>query len=400
MEVPVPWTEETKVDKRQRFVMRLEEDVSMAQACRDFGITRKTGYKWKKRFEEEGVDGLEDRSRAPDTIPHKTDPAVEQKICMVREDEPQFGPKKIRARLEHEFPGGDWPAASTIGAILKRRGYIDASCPPDSPEAPPRDEPLEEADRPNKIWSIDFKGQFELGNGQMCFPLTITDNYSRMVVGCKALPSTSGQPVYKYLQDVFERWGLPERVRSDNGAPFASAAPHGLSWVSAWWTALGIEHERIDPGCPQQNPRHERFHLTLKRWCARPAAETMAAQQRVFERFIEKFNQRRPHESLDQSVPASAHSTCDAGNFSDADTTLDYPVCDFSRKVSSNGTIKVGGQVIQVSEALRGFDVGLKEVLPDLWVVVFADKPVGYLESGDTTITRIDKHGYPKQLRF
>jgi len=395
----MPWMEDTKVEKRQKFIMRLEQDVSMAQACREFGISRPTGYKWKDRFEQEGPQGLEDRSSAPHNIPHKTDPVVASKVCMMREAEPNFGPKKLLARLEHEYPGADWPAASTIGAILKRNGYIDEKSPPDTSQAPPRTEPLEEADRPNRIWSVDFKGQFELGNGQMCYPLTITDNYSRMVFGAKALPSTAGAPAKDYIQSVFTEWGIPERIRTDNGQPFASSAPHGLSSLSAWWVALGITHERIDPGCPHQNPRHERFHLTLKRWCARPAAQTMERQQHSFDDFMDKFNRERPHEAHGEQPPVSAHED-NTAEFSPSKATLSYPMCDFSRKVRTDGTIKVAGRLIRVSEAFQGFAVGLKETIPGVWVVVFADKPVGYFEPDDDSITPIDKHPIPKQARL
>jgi transposase InsO family protein len=296
----MPWIEETKVEQRLKFVTRVrEENISVAKACREFGISRPTGYKWLKRY------GLEDRSRAPDEIPHKTDKQTEERICALRTCYPSFGPKKLRAWLCREHSDADWPAPSTIGDILKRNGMIEER--QTRRKTPPASNPLARADAPNRIWSTDFKDQFELENGQMCYPLTITDNYSRMVLGCYALPSTKGEPVKERFEQAFCRWGVPEAIRSDNGAPFASRAPGGLSWLSAWWLSLGIEHERIEPGKPQQNGRHERMHLTLKQQTARPAEANMDDQQRRFDEFVTFFNELRPHEALEQSVPTKSH---------------------------------------------------------------------------------------------
>lgn len=384
----MPWTDETKVEQRFRFVLQVrEENQSVAAACREAGISRTTGYKWLDRYDEDGLEGLENRSRAPDTIPHKTDEETEQMICALREQHPQFGPKKLKAWLAREHPEADWPASSTIGNILKRNGLVEPRTT--SSKAPPATDPLAEADEPDRLWSADFKGQFELRDGAMCYPLTVTDNYSRMILACKALPSTAGQPVRKRFEQLFERRGLPDAIRTDNGAPFASTAPSGLTRLSAWWRALGIVHERIEPGKPQQNSRHERMHLTLKESATRPAEDNLEAQQERFDKFRLFFNQLRPHESHDQQTPSSKYKsdTCD---FYDDTKQLRYPTCDITRSVHADGTIQFAGESIYVTEALREHHVGLTEADVDVWVVSFAGVDIGLFEPGDQSMTAIN----------
>lgn len=393
----MPWMEDSKVEQRLQFILKVrQEGIPIKQACQHFDISRPTGYKWLDRYDEEGIEGLKDRSRAPDTIPHKTDEQTEEAICALRQQYPQFGPKKLRAWLCREHPDANWPAASTIGDILKRNGLIEERKTRD--KTPPYTEPLGEATSPNSIWSADFKGQFELADGSLCYPLTITDNYSRMLLGCKALPSTKGQPVEAYMQTVFAEWGLPEAIRTDNGAPFASRAPHGLAQLSAWWTALGITHQRCEPGKPQQNGRHERMHLTLKQDTTRPAAETMAAQQSAFDRFQTFFNQLRPHEAIDQQTPASIHSRSPR-RMPETLESLRYPHCDVTRTVKSNGYIKFGNTKIYVTEALGRFTVGLTETDVDVWVVSFADTHIGVFESGETSMTASSRQSSAHQTR-
>lgn len=385
----MPWMEESKMEQRFRFVLKVQEDdMSVAAACREFNISRPTGYKWLKRYEEEGLEGLEDRPSVPAEIPHKTDEELETKICTLRRHQPELGPKKLRAWLEREYPDADWPAPSTIGAILRRNGLIEEQT--QRRKTPPATDPLEEADAPNRIWSADFKGQFELDDGSMCFPLTVTDNYSRMILGCYALPSTKGGPVQEGFEEVFAEYGLPDAIRTDNGAPFASRAARGLSALSAWWLSLGIEHERIEPGEPQQNGRHERMHLTLKRHTARPAAGTMEAQQKQFDEFTRFFNELRPHESLDQTPPRRHHQTA-SRELSDASTELSYPECDLERNVTVNGNMWFANAKTYVSKALTGYRVGLVEADVDVWVIRFAGKDVGLVEPGDNSMAPLDK---------
>lgn len=385
----MPWIEETKVEQRLKFVLRVrEEGWSIARACREANISRPTGYKWLNRYDDEGLDGLDDRSRAPKNIPHKTDEQTEQLVCALREEYPNLGPKKLRAWLAREHPDADWPAPSTIGNILDRNGLIEERTT--RRKTPPATDPLGEADEPNRIWSADFKGQFEVQNGSMCYPLTVTDNFSRMLLGCVALPSTKGKPVQDRFERLFKEYGLPEAIRTDNGSPFASRAAAGLSYVSAGWLSLGIEHERIEPGKPQQNGRHERMHLTLKKHTARPAEETLEDQQESFDDFRGFYNELRPHEALEQKTPCSYYSRSDRA-YPDNAQEPGYATCDVQRSVNSNGYIKFASQSIYVSEALRGHQVGLVEADVDVWVVNFAGIDVGLFEPGDRSMSPLEK---------
>ncbi|MCA9565256.1 MAG: transposase [Myxococcales bacterium] len=259
----VGWREDSVVDQRAHFVLRVrQEGAEVAATCREFGISRKTGHKWLKRYDEDGLSALEDESRAPRSQPHKTPEELVQPIVATRRRYPTWGPKKIRAMLIRQHPDVAWPAASTVGEILNREGLVT---PRKRRRRTPRyGEPLAKAVAPNKLWSVDFKGQFQLGDGTMCYPLTVTDNYSRMLLGCYALPSTATPGARGAMERVFADWGIPEAIRSDNGSPFASRGILGLSRLSAWWVGMGVKHERIRPGKPQENGRHERMHLTLK----------------------------------------------------------------------------------------------------------------------------------------
>lgn len=383
------WMEATKVEQRLKFVLRVtREECSMAKACREFGISRPTGYKWLERYEEVGLDGLSDHSRAPHMVPHKTDEKTEELICALRRRYPQLGPKKLRAWLSRQHPDTQWPAASTIGDILERNGLVEQR--KRRKRTPPGTQPLAAADVPNRVWSADFKGQFELGDGTMCYPLTVTDNYSRMILGCYALGSTAGAPSRTCFEKIFSTYGLPDAIRTDNGSPFASRAPAGLSRLSAWWWSLGVAHERIEPGKPQQNGRHERMHLTLKQHTARPAKSTMKAQQHAFDDFVSFFNDLRPHESLDQTPPIEHHARS-SRRFPEDVAPLTYDLCDVERCVSSNGTTTFANRTLYVTEALAGQRIGLVEADVDVWVVNFAGMDIGIFEPGEHSITPLEK---------
>lgn len=380
------WDETSVMEQRFEFVMKVvRENYSVAEACRQHSISRNTGYKWLDRWDKEGIEGLKDRSRAPDTIPHKTAPDVEKAVCTLRKRLPNFGPKKLKAWLTRQHPDIQWPHPSTIGRILERNDLIEAS-QADSHKSPPYTDPLEDADRPNRIWSADFKGEFELSNGQVCYPLTVTDNYSRRILGTYALGSTKTALTKPCFKQIFKDVGVPEAIRTDNGAPFASNAPRGLSQLSAWWVRLGIKHERIPPGKPQKNGRHERMHLTLKEETTRPAESTMEAQQKRFNDFRDFFNKLRPHEALGQVVPDKLYEPCQK-DYPSTLPSLDYPNCDLTRKVNSKGTIKLFNRSIYVSEAIAGYHVGLVEVEPDIWTVNFAEHDIGIFENGETKLT-------------
>lgn len=385
----MPWMEESVVEQRLQFVLRVrKEEVSIAQACREFGISRPTAYKWLERYDEHGLDGLEDRSRAPGHIPHKTDEKTEQLVCALRRKYPNLGPKKLRAWLMREHPEADWPAPSTIGNILKRNGLIEPR--KTRRKTAPATEPLADADAPNRIWSADYKGQFELEDGSMCYPLTVSDNHSRMVLGCFALPSTGSAHAKSCFEQVFSTWGMPQAIRTDNGSPFASHAVRGLSSLSAWWLALGIDHERIEPGKPQQNGRHERMHLTLKEETTRPAASTLEKQQKRFDDFCTFFNELRPHEALEQTVPLNHHQRSEK-TFDGQVPKLDYSGCDVVRSVKTSGEIKFASQTIYISQALGGRQVGLVEVDVDVWLVTYAGYDLGFFEPGESSLSALDK---------
>jgi len=297
----LPWQETSPVKERLKFLEAcIAEEDSMTELCRRFGISRKTGYKWLDRY----MTGLEveDRSSRPKTSPNAVEPRIETAIVASRKRRPKWGPRKLRAALQRVNPGVTFPSVSAFAQILKRHGLI----PPRRrrQRTPPSTMPLAHAKGPNTLWCIDFKGDFMTGS-KRCYPLTITDAFSRYLIACVALTDTKATTVRRAMKPVFEEFGLPEAIRSDNGSPFASASSlHAMTEVSLWWMKLGLRHERIEPGKPQQNGRHERMHLTLKQETAMPPELSRAAQQRSFDRFRAEYNDERPHEALDNAVPA------------------------------------------------------------------------------------------------
>lgn len=381
----MPWREISKVELRKEFANSvLLDEMPIAEACRLYGISRPTGYKWLRRYEAQGVTGLSDLSRAPKSISHRTPEEVEDTIVQLRQRYPSFGPKKLRALLLQRSPQQDWPATSTIGEILDRRGLIDPR--EGRRRTPPSTAPLSHAVQPNDVWSVDFKGQFLLGNGVLCYPFTVTDNASRMLLAVDGYPSTQGGPVRQSMERLFHLHGLPMAIRSDNGAPFASAGVLGLSTLSAWWLSLGITHERIEAGHPEQNGRHERMHLTLKRETTRPAAPDMAGQQGRFDTFLAYYNQERPHEALGQIPPVSAWRPSVRRYPGDV-KPLDYHRCDLIKTITPSGNLKFQRNELYLGLALAGHRVGLTEIEPDVWLVGFAGHDLGLFEPGDARVS-------------
>ena len=300
----MPWKETCVVDQRVRFIAALQEDPrgNFSRLCERFGIARSVGYKWVERYNELGPAGLADRESVARGCPHKTPDAVEDRVVSLRKRHPFDGPKKLRQRL---LDIGELqivvPAASTIGEILDRYGLIRPTRA--RLRVPPSTTPLAHAHGPNDVWSVDFKGHFATSDGARCHPLTISDNATRFLIKCESLREPKDAPVREQFELAFREFGLPARIRSDNGAPFASKAVGGLSRLSVWWIQLGIIPERIEPGHPEQNGRHERMHKTLKEQTASPPAATLADQQRAFDRFRADYNNDRPHEALGQTPP-------------------------------------------------------------------------------------------------
>ncbi|APO76071.1 IS481 family insertion sequence transposase protein [Rhizobium etli 8C-3] len=301
----MPWKETSVMEERLRFVARLLEGEGMSEVCRAFGISRKTGYKIFNRHKDDGLEALTDRSRRPVRYANQLPDPVEAMIVHLKKEKPHWGARKIRELLVKRLAGDvRIPAKSTVHAVLDRHGLVSQARKRNRANKAVGTQ-LSEALEPNDLWCADFKGEFKLGNGRYCYPLTITDQASRYLLCCEAFESTREQGVFEAFRRIFTEHGLPAAIRSDNGLPFAS--PNGLynlSKLSVWWLRLGIGLERIRPGHPQQNGRHERMHLTLKKEATRPPGRNTLQQQARFDAFVSEFNEERPHEALDMKVPA------------------------------------------------------------------------------------------------
>ena len=357
------------MEERIKFISHyLEGELSMSALCREFGISRKTGYKLVGRFIENQLEGLKDRSRAPHHHPNAVSGSIEDSIVAARRCHQTWGPKKLRAWLARTEPSKSWPAASTIGEILHRHGL---SVPRRrSRKTVVYSEPFVGCDYPNAVWSADFKGWFMTGDGTRCDPLTISDNYSRYLLRCQTMAS----PDYAHVQPVFEaafrEYGLPVAIRTDNGAPFATTTVAGLSRLSVWWLKLGIVPERIVPGHPEQNGRHERMHRTLKRETATPPKSTWRAQQRAFDRFRREYNQERPHEAIDQLTPDNLYQPSPR-EYPLILPEMTYPDDMLVRSVKSQGDISWKSRHVYLSETLAGEQVGLRPVTDRLYDIYF-----------------------------
>lgn len=373
----MPWEETTPMEERFRFVEDFESALySVTELCERYGISRKTGYKWLNRYGVEGEAGLRDRSRAPRRSPSQTAACVVEPLLALRRKHPTWGPRKLLAFLAKGNPQEAWPSASTAGAILKRHGLVQERRRSRS-RSPVERGRLTQATAPNQVWACDFKGQFRTADGQLCYPLTVTDSYSRYLLGVEGLVSV-GEP---YSWPVFERlfrfYGLPQVIRSDNGSPFASRGLAGLTRLSVRWLKLGIKPERIKPGHPEQNGSHERMHRDLKRETVRPPAANKAAQQARFDEFRQIRNQDRPHEALGQKTPAELYSTSPRPYPSKLIEPPCYPGHFEVRYVRPAGEIKFRGRYLFLGEALRGEHVGLEEFDDGRWSLYFADFLLG-----------------------
>lgn len=356
------WKVVAVAEQRFRLVKEMRRgEWSVAELCRQQGISRPTAYKWLERFDAEGLKGLQDRSRAPHHCARLIEEETEKLILAVKCEHPYWGARKIKAHLEAQYHQS-YPAASTIGDVLHRHGLTVAR--PHRAHRDPQTEPLAHADGPNRVWSVDFKGWFQTGDGRVCYPLTLTDNYSRYLLRCQGLPVESTLYAKPVLEAAFREYGLPERIRSDNGAPFGSHGGSGLTALTVWWIRLGIQPEHIWPGCPQQNGRHERMHKTLKQETASPPQATLRRQQERFDAFREEYNHLRPHQALGQKPPAQLYAYSPR-LFPRRLPELVYPEDWIKRKVDSSGKFfGGGGHKPFVSHALAGLWIGL-EPLPD-----------------------------------
>jgi putative transposase len=372
----MPWSETDAMKERTRFVLEWEErwkenegNENMSELCREFGISRECAYKWVRRYEEAQRDlsALEERSRRPLTSPHAVPDIVQDVIVEARKAKPKWGPVKLRGWLVERFPGVNFPSPSAMAGILKRRGLVRQ--PRRRRRAAPLAgvaSPFPDCDQPNAVWCVDFKGWFAMGNGERCYPLTILDAYSRYVIRCEALLDPVGNAVFLAFDSAFREFGRPKAIRSDNGPPFASTGAAGLTALAVTLLQLGIRLERIAPGKPQQNGRHERMHRTLKLE-TEPQAD-LRAQQRAFDLWRREYNEERPHAALGNRPPARIYVPSSRG-YPCKRVTPEPPVWNHAEQVSKDGFIKLHRRKFFVSSALRHLFVELERIGPEQWEV-------------------------------
>ena len=358
----------------------------MTALCREFGISRKTGHKLFARYKAHGLEALADRPRRPGRVANRLPVPIEATIVALRREHPNWGARKLRELVSRRLgPEVPVPARSTIHAVLDRHGLVEHARAR-RPRA--AGTPLCEPAAPNELWCCDFKGEFRLGNARLCYPLTVTDQASRYLLMVEALESTREAPVFTAFHRLFQERGLPLAIRSDNGVPFASRSLYGLSRLSVWWLRLGIGIERITPGKPQQNGRHERMHLTLKQETTRPAAANSLAQQARFDAFVEEFNAERPHEALAMRTPSELY-TASLRSFAGL-PELAYPFHDREIVASQSGAIALHGRAVFISSVFGGQRLGLREVDTDVWLVSFMHYDLGYIDLEACTLQTID----------
>jgi len=375
------------MDERLRFVARLLDGEAMSEVCREFGLSRKTGYKIFSRYREHGAEALSDRSRRPVRYANQLPAAIESLVVTLKREKPHWGARKIRELLVRRLAGDiRIPAKSTIHAVLHRHGLVNGLRRP-RPRA--TGTPLSPGLAPNDLWCADFKGEFKLGNGKYCYPLTVTDHASRYLLLCEALDSTREDLAITAFEQLFLERGLPAALRSDNGVPFASPnALFNLSKLAVWWLRLGIAIERIRPGHPQQNGRHERMHLTLKQEATRPPGSNSLQQQAKFDAFMREFNTERPHEALAMKMPAEAYAPSLRPYRGLPD--LIYPLHEREVLVTACGRICIHRKKINLSTVLAGQRVGIKEVDDGIWIVSFMQYDLGYIDLEQKTLQPLD----------
>jgi transposase InsO family protein len=381
----MPWRNATVEEARKEFIVAFQrEEVSFSALCRYFGISRPTGYKWLGRFAREG--SLADRSRAPHVQRFATPGWQQTELLGLRARHPLWGPKELLSVLQRQKPEAAWPAPSTVGEILRREGLTHPR--PRRRRTPPGQQPLSHAHEPNAVWCADFKGWFLCGDGRRCDPLTVTDAYSRYLIRCRHVPKTDGPHVREIFEAAFRECGLPVAIRTDNGPPFASTGVGGLSRLAVWWLRLGIRPERIEPGSPQQNGRHERFHQTLQQATASPPRANLRLQQHAFGRFQREYNCERPHEALGQRPPVEFYRPSPRP-FPDRLPHLAYPFACNLRRISAAGHLNWIQHQIYISVLLADQDVALREVDDDLLEVHFGPLLLDWVDVPSATFTAV-----------
>lgn len=365
------------MDQKTHFISDfLRHSQSITELCLHYGISRKTAYKWINRYQLDSISGLEDRSRKPNSCPHQTEPEIVEALIEARRHHPTWGAKKLLKLLSKRNPNRIWPARTTVCDILARHGLVKKARTRRHLSHPGK--PSSIISVPNQVWCADFKGQFKTKDGIYCYPLTIADRFSRFLIGCQGLLTTECAYAKPVFEKAFSEFGLPERIRTDNGVPFATVSLARLPSLSAWWIQLGILPELIEPGKPQQNGRHERFHRTLKAETTRTAAGNLRAQQRKFNAFRQEYNHVRPHEALKLETPASIYQASPRP-FPKKLPALGYPAHFETRYVSYNGGIRWNCDLVNVSITCAGQWVSLEEIDNGIWNVYFGPIKLGRL---------------------
>src|SRR5581483_194344 len=391
----MPWKVSKPMDERLKFIARLLDGERMAGLCREFGISRKTGYKIEARYRACGIEALRHRSRRPYRQANQLPMQIEKLIVRLKQDKPSWGAPKIRERLRRLHPDVHLPAISTVHAVLDRHGLVKR-------RKRPRRElragtPLSQALEPTALWCADYKGEFMLADRRYCYPLTVSDFASRYLIACEALATTKEAYAFTVFERLFKEFGLPRAIRTDNGVPFASPnALFNLSRLSVWWLRLGIAIERIKPGCPQQNGRHERMHLTLKLETTKPAGQNFLQQQAKFDDFIDVYNRERPHQAIAMRCPAELYrpSTRPYRGLPE----LDYPLHDKTVTVTTCGRICYKQRKINLSTVFAGQNVGVKQTDDRVWLVSFMHYDLGYFDDETCRLEPLHNPFGPKVL--
>ena len=392
----MPWKESSVMDERTKFISRLLEGESMTHVCAEFGISRKTGHKLRKRYEAEGAVGLEDKSRAPCKKARLTPPLVEKAILGLKKEKPHWGAAKIRELFIKKYSGVKVPARSTFHTIFDRHGLVKRRKRRTRPKL--TGTWLSKPQEPNDLWCADFKGEFLLTGRpkRYCYPLTISDCVSRYLISCEALDSVKTSLSFPVFEEAFKEYGLPQAIRTDNGVPFStSGGLFGWSALSVWWLRLGIQLERIRPGHPEENGRHERIHRTLKVSSVKPAACGILQQQERFDDFISEYNKERPHEALEMKTPNEVYKPSSREYKGLPD--LSYPLHDKEQVINSGGTLAFSKKErVFISMVLAGQPVGLTEVEDGIWRVTFMDYDLGYFDCESCQFTPLE---YPPKKK-
>jgi transposase InsO family protein len=380
----MPWLEATPMEQRERFIRDQQNGLyTMTELCDRYNISRKTGYKWLARFDAGGRAALGDRSRAPHRCPHRIADDVAELICRARCQHPSWGPEKLLQWLTPRHRHVALPAISTAGDLLARRGLVKKR-PRRRPHQHPGIVP-ETTVHPNDLWTADFKGHFRTRDGVYCYPLTIADQHTRFLLACHALLSTKGLGVRVVFDRLFREYGLPRAIRTDNGVPFATTGIHGLSQLNVWWMRLGIQHQRILPGRPQQNGAHERMHKTLKADAIRPPRATLLAQQRAFNDFRQEYNEERPHQHLHGQTPAALYRPSPRA-YDARLPPIDYPGHFLVKRVTNAGTFRFKHRLLFIAHSLAPHTIGLEEIDDGIWSIYFCQVLLARLDERDYVI--------------